>query len=681
MRKRIWGFALLAICLTAGLVQAQAGPERLTLVPRDGQTCITEPNGTITIDVYLDQLDPAHPITGVQYNVTWDPTSCWQLIEPPGDAVIPGPGLIEGAESIGTGFVIHSVNVPTGAAGMSAPQVIASLTFKATNPPNGCCVVQLCLTAGSGATGTRVVGVPPYVHVPILGACVAIRIDLMDPTITCGPDMVVDTSPGDCFWKPSTAQPIVKPTYSDNCTDCQLAPPTFVRSDGRTGLNAKYALGVTTITWTVTDCCGRQASCVQKITVRDKEPPKIEPDCATREVCADENCQFILPDWKDWTDPVLVITDNCDTDPDVVMDPPAGTAFGLGEHDVMIGVNDSHGNNTSCTIKFIVKDCTKPEFTILPENMELCADAGKCTAKVTWNVAAKDNCAGPVTLQSVPPSGSLFPIGTTVVVVSATDAAGNMTEESFTVTVNPCWVMNLEVGLGYPCNTKEHKRCIQVELSDCNGVLPMAEVGGEFTFINGLASGQLTIPTPSRCVAGAYNCARAKDPRASLWSMTDGANVSIVGTAYLVKFLGPDALLLGNIDGNEYIDIVDWAIWMLQFSGQMPIPLLPSPLCDPWPDMTDPSQWIADVTGDGRVTAADYANVYRNYWLSDEGPCCPPAPTPVAMVSDGVSKLGPISRLSIVQLKAMGLAGADSLDVNRDGYIDAADAGIKLKAK
>lgn len=124
MSWRKIGCSLLIPALMASFAFAQAspGPERLTLVPRDGQTCITTAGGTIIVDVYLDQLSSASPVTGVQYNVTWDPTSCWQLIEPPGDAIVPGPGLIEGAESIHPGLVQHSVNVPTGSPGMTEPQ-------------------------------------------------------------------------------------------------------------------------------------------------------------------------------------------------------------------------------------------------------------------------------------------------------------------------------------------------------------------------------------------------------------------------------------------------------------------------------------------------------------------------------------------------------------------------------
>jgi hypothetical protein len=58
-------------------------------------------------------------------------------------------------------------------------------------------------------------------------------------------------------------------------------------------------------------------------------------------------------------------------------------------------------------------------------------------AVVNYTVTATDNCPGVTTaLVSGPASGSSFPIGTTTVTHRATDAAGNQSTCSFTVTVN-----------------------------------------------------------------------------------------------------------------------------------------------------------------------------------------------------------------------------------------------------
>ena len=56
-------------------------------------------------------------------------------------------------------------------------------------------------------------------------------------------------------------------------------------------------------------------------------------------------------------------------------------------------------------------------------------------AVVTFNATAEDAKDGSVEVSCTPPSGSTFPIGTTPVSCSATDAAGNTSTETFSVTV------------------------------------------------------------------------------------------------------------------------------------------------------------------------------------------------------------------------------------------------------
>jgi hypothetical protein len=69
----------------------------------------------------------------------------------------------------------------------------------------------------------------------------------------------------------------------------------------------------------------------------------------------------------------------------------------------------------------------------LPANIVVPAQ-GASGAVVTYTTSATDDSGG-VTVTCVPPSGSTFPIGTTTVTCTATDAANNTTSGSFTVTV------------------------------------------------------------------------------------------------------------------------------------------------------------------------------------------------------------------------------------------------------
>ncbi|MBI5383588.1 MAG: HYR domain-containing protein, partial [Verrucomicrobia bacterium] len=95
---------------------------------------------------------------------------------------------------------------------------------------------------------------------------------------------------------------------------------------------------------------------------------------------------------------------------------------------------DPDGNTSefsACSVPTV--DTTPPVITT-PANIvaEATSPAG---AVVTFSVSAQDAVSGAVAVTCVPPSGSVFPLGTTTVTVSATDEAGNTATATFTVTV------------------------------------------------------------------------------------------------------------------------------------------------------------------------------------------------------------------------------------------------------
>jgi hypothetical protein len=69
-----------------------------------------------------------------------------------------------------------------------------------------------------------------------------------------------------------------------------------------------------------------------------------------------------------------------------------------------------------------------------PSDITVSTALGRNTAVVTYSPTATDAC-GPVVVTCVPPSGSTFALGTTVVTCQAKDAAGNVASCSFNVTV------------------------------------------------------------------------------------------------------------------------------------------------------------------------------------------------------------------------------------------------------
>lgn len=80
-------------------------------------------------------------------------------------------------------------------------------------------------------------------------------------------------------------------------------------------------------------------------------------------------------------------------------------------------------------------DNTPPALTV-PADINVNADAGTCATTVTWTTpTAADVCTATLNQTAGPNSGSLFPVGPTTVTYQAEDPYGNITTESFTVTV------------------------------------------------------------------------------------------------------------------------------------------------------------------------------------------------------------------------------------------------------
>jgi hypothetical protein len=115
---------------------------------------------------------------------------------------------------------------------------------------------------------------------------------------------------------------------------------------------------------------------------------------------------------------------------------PAGNLFPVGETTVTYGATDAVFEEASANQIVTVVDNTPPAITC-PQNMTL-EPTCPTGAVASWmEPVGTDNCPDSATTAQTagPADGSLFPIGTTSVVYTVTDAAGNHVSCSFTVTV------------------------------------------------------------------------------------------------------------------------------------------------------------------------------------------------------------------------------------------------------
>ena len=131
--------------------------------------------------------------------------------------------------------------------------------------------------------------------------------------------------------------------------------------------------------------------------------------------------------------------------------PASGSFFPIGTTTVTSTATDAAGNSASCTFTVRVNDTQAPTITC-PANITVTTPVGSCVAAVTYTVTATDNCPGVTTVRTAGlASGANFPIGVTTVTYTATDAAGNVSTCSFTVTVVDAQLPVISTG-GQPVN-------------------------------------------------------------------------------------------------------------------------------------------------------------------------------------------------------------------------------------
>ena len=127
-------------------------------------------------------------------------------------------------------------------------------------------------------------------------------------------------------------------------------------------------------------------------------------------------------------------TDDCDPAPVVVCDPPSGSTFRPGTTTVTCTATDASGNQSTCSFDVVVEaDEAAPMIDCPADTVLKCAMPDGMV--FNYDVVATDNCDEAPVVTSDPASGSVFPVGTTTVNVTATDAAGNESTCSFDVTV------------------------------------------------------------------------------------------------------------------------------------------------------------------------------------------------------------------------------------------------------
>src|SRR5690606_5015959 len=232
--------------------------------------------------------------------------------------------------------------------------------------------------------------------------------DKQAPVVTCPGDMTVSTDAGSCF-----AVVNFEATVDDNCPGATVS---YVPASG-----SQFQIGQTLVTATATDAAGNTSTCTFTVTVVDNEPPAII--CPMNIVKSNDPgaCGAIVTFSAG-------VSDNC-AGATAIYSHASGSFFPVGTTVVTVYAEDAQGNRSAdCFFTVTINDTTAPVITVCPGDIEVGNDTGTCSAVVNFTVGATDNCtaAGDIVYTYSHEPGSIFPVGTTEVTVTARDAANNI---------------------------------------------------------------------------------------------------------------------------------------------------------------------------------------------------------------------------------------------------------------
>jgi len=242
--------------------------------------------------------------------------------------------------------------------------------------------------------------------------------DTTPPVVECSPISINLRNNGIYILSQNDISNLVG-SVSDNCT----SEEDIIISVSPRSFSCIQAGEAVPVTITATDACGNTTECQTTVTVNDNLAPQIT--CIEDiTISADaESCSTIV-------DFEVEITDNCNFT--VNYSHESGSEFPIGITEVTVTATDDSGNSNTCSFNVTVVDDAAPVLTC-PEDIIVRLEEGVSTAVVDFAAEATDNCE--FTLEYTHEPGSEFPLGTTNVVVTATDLAGNSSECNFDIIV------------------------------------------------------------------------------------------------------------------------------------------------------------------------------------------------------------------------------------------------------
>jgi hypothetical protein len=186
-----------------------------------------------------------------------------------------------------------------------------------------------------------------------------------------------------------------------------------------------FSLGTTLVSCSATDSSGNTSSGSFNVSVVDTTAPSLDlPDSFSVEATGPSGAAATFS---------ASATDIVDGSVSVLCDANSGDIFPVGATTVSCSATDAAGNTANGSFIVTVQDTTPPSLN-LPAD-QLLEATGPGGAAATFSASANDLVDGPLAVSCDANSGDTFPLGSTTVTCSVSDAAGNMASGSFVIIV------------------------------------------------------------------------------------------------------------------------------------------------------------------------------------------------------------------------------------------------------
>lgn len=362
-------------------------------------------------------------------------------------------------------------------------------------------------------------------------------------------------------------------------------------------------------------------------------------------------------------------TDNCTLFPVVTYSDTDNGGAGCPASPLVItrtwAATDDCGQTDTCEQTITAVDDTAPVFLSVPDDLNLNADAGGCTATRTpAEIGApvpSDNCDLDVTLSFVRSDGAsnlddpFDPADSPITITwTAADDCGNSTQHVQTVVVNAVNDVTATVVLNgvnaADAQAPPMTRCIKFIAK--NGLSCATAQHVSVTFSGSPATGVAHFTVP----CGNWTSLCAKDEQHTKW-----ASVALNVGATEYDAAAPLGLVGGDTDNDGDIDINDVTLLLVQFGTAA------HPGGCPWNGTRD-----ADFSNNGGVQSEDYTFLTASWLTTSSCPCMMRRPlserSGSAVDAEAVAWTRPITATTPAAIRAA--------DLNNDDVIDFRDVQI-----